>query len=150
MYRTNREKLEALVELELEIANHEKALIACKEQAALILEERDNIIQGHIARADGLEADVQDLRALVEERDSTIMDLRAELDAERRLNRNAIDRVTAQDQMLALVCAYRTDDEWRDGATLLQDNLDLEEKVKLLKAQVKRLAHEAVQHDDDD
>lgn len=148
MFRTTREKLDALTELEQQVANHEKDLIACKEEAALVLAERDQIIQGHIARAEGLEADILGLRAVVEEREGTIRELRAELEAERRLNRNAITRITSQDQMLALVCAYRTDDEWRDGASLLQDNLNLEEKVKQLKAQVKRLAHEALEHDD--
>lgn len=148
MHKTTREKLEALAELEEQVATHEQALTAQAEAAALVLEERDKIIQGHVARAEGLEADILGLRAVVEEREGTIKDLRAELEAERRMNRNAVDRVKAQDQMLSLVCAYRTQDEWRDGATLLQDNLNLEEKVRQLKVQVKRLAHEAVEHED--
>ena len=148
MYRTKQQ--EALEELEQQVADHEQALLACKAEAALALEERDKIIQGHVARAEGLEADIVGLRAVVEEREGTIKDLCAELEAERRLNRNAINHVATQDQMLALVCAYRTDDEWRDGATLRQDNINLEEKVKQLKAQVKRLAHEALLHEDDE
>lgn len=95
-------------------------------------------------------AEVQRLREDAHERDALVASLQAELESEKRTSERYLDEITQQEKMLTMICAYRTDDERRDASRLLQENLGLEERVRQLKLQVKRLAVVNVEGLDED
>lgn len=114
------------------------------------LEERESTIAELDVKCGRLMAEVQRLREDAHQRDALVASLQAELASEKRTSERYLDEITQQEKMLTMICAYRTDDERRDASRLLQENLGLEERVRQLKLQVKRLAVVNVEGLDED
>lgn len=120
-----------------------RALPACPAPALQLKEATESLTRLRRQHTE-LQSKHDSLSELSTQQQQTIERLEDELAKANRLNRNYLNEVTKQDQMLSLVCAYKGEDERRDIAMLLHENITLEEKVERLQAQVKRLARENV------
>mmetsp|Transcript_9138 Transcript_9138/g.26529 ORF Transcript_9138/g.26529 Transcript_9138/m.26529 type:complete len:151 (+) Transcript_9138:78-530(+) len=115
-----------------------------------LLEERNEMIshlRAQLATArDKLAKTEEELRGVKQTKTKLEKDLRDE----KRTNDRMLSQLAHGEKMLSMVCAYRGEDERKDAARLLQENLDLEDKVLKLKQQVKWLAKESAAKETDD
>ncbi|KAG8467432.1 hypothetical protein KFE25_000748 [Diacronema lutheri] len=133
-------KVAELEAVRSELIEEVKALSAAAAERDALLEQRETAVAAQAALAAELRAEVARLRLEAEERNEVMQRLQSEIEEERRTSARYLHEIAQQEKMLAMICAYRTDDERRDASRLIQENLGLEERVRQLKSQVRRLA----------
>lgn len=133
-----------------ELVGQVAALSAAAATKDALLEERQASLATLEARSVEMRAEIARLHQRGRERDEQLTALQNELKEEKRTSERYLEEIVQQEKMLTMICAYRTDDERKDASRLLQENLGLEERVRQLKLQVKRLAAANVAALDDD